>query len=174
MVCDCESLQITPYLEDRSLIYADFCLTGGNVTIASLFVPTKANKNYWYHGGVNVQAVIAYLIGIALPFPGFCGELGAKVSSSAAHIMDIAWLTAFMTSFVSYYVICTFWPTSSMRNVKERRLAREQLAPEDDYYDSAMTKDEEMTDVATSTGGFYGNEGNDLPKAFSERKFAVE
>lgn len=61
-----------------------------------------------------------------------------------------------------------------MRDVKERGLAREQLAPEDDYYDSAIIKDEEITDVATSSGRFYGTEGDDIPKAFSERKFAVE
>lgn len=137
-----------------------FCLTRGNVTIRSLYVPTKANRNYWYHGGVNIQAVIAYCIGIALPFPGFCGELGASVSQSAAHIMDIAWITAFVVSFVSYYVICRIWPTASMREIREMELTWEQLGSESEYYDSTGPKDEE----------FSSKEESNFPKAFSNEK----
>ena len=118
------------------------------MTTASLYNPTKTNPNYYYHGGWNVQAVIAYLIGIALPFPGFCGELGATVSAGAAHIMDIGWLLAFTTSFVSYFVICTLWPTRSIRFVKEKGYRFEGLAPDSGYYDSGCPRDEEViTDV---------------------------
>ncbi|KAJ5771949.1 hypothetical protein N7520_002478 [Penicillium odoratum] len=119
-----------------------FCLSNGNVVISSLYNPTKANKNYYYHKGWNVQAVIAYIIGIALPFPGFCGELGANVSAAASNIMDIAWITAFVASFVSYYVICLIWPTENIRFMREKGYAFEQIA-EVDYIDAAATKDAE-------------------------------
>lgn len=167
MVCDCK-------LPNRStqsvilLIIPDFLLTKGNVTIRSLYVPTKANKNYWYHGGVNIQAVIAYCVGIALPFPGFCGELGASVSTSAAHIMDIAWLTAFTVSFVTYYVICKVWPTASQREVKLNYLAWEQLGSEGEYFDSSSPKDEEYSGTAAvSSHAYYEKEQRAFSRSVS-------
>ena len=45
-------------------------LTRGNVFVSHLYDGSRANKHYFYHFGVNIQAVIAYLVGIALPFPG--------------------------------------------------------------------------------------------------------
>ncbi|KAJ5611579.1 hypothetical protein N7528_008684 [Penicillium herquei] len=148
------------FLSGYGLFMASVVAIMGNITIGSLYVPTKANKNYWYHGGVNIQAVIAYCIGIALPFPGFCGELGASVSTSAAHIMDIAWLTAFTTSFVSYYVICKIWPTESQLEIKEKGLAWEQLGIDREYYDSTSPHDEEYMDGATE---------KNFAKAFSDQ-----
>ena len=47
-----------------------WCLTNGNVFISHLYDGSKDNKHYYYHHGWNLQAVIAYLVGIALPFPG--------------------------------------------------------------------------------------------------------
>lgn len=127
MVCDC----MCPFSLDQ--IYSadkqiDFCLTKGNVFIPSLYNGTRANKHYYYTGGVNIQAVIAYLIGIALPFPGFCGELGANVSTAALHIMDLGWILSFVTAFVAYFLICQIWPTSNMRYVKENGYGFEQTA----------------------------------------------
>ncbi|KAJ5594948.1 uncharacterized protein N7459_001156 [Penicillium hispanicum] len=135
-----------------------FLLNKGNVITASLFDPTKSNQNYYYHSGWNLQAAIAYLIGIALPFPGFCGELGASVSAAAAHIMDLGWLVAFTASFISYYVICTFWPTENMRFVKEKGYSFESLAPEEGYYDSGFPHDEEIvTNVPAHPKEWEGN-----------------
>lgn len=86
---------------------------------------------------MNIQAVIAYLIGIALPFPGFCGELGANVSTAAMHIVDLGWILSFVTSFVAYYVICQIWPTKNMLYVKEQGYGFEQTANDLVVIDSA-------------------------------------
>ncbi|KAJ5902046.1 hypothetical protein N7495_002574 [Penicillium taxi] len=120
-----------------------FLLTNGNVVTRALYNPKRDNKNYYYNRGWNVQALIAYIIGIALPFPGFCGELGANVSAAAEHLMDIAWILAFTISFVCYYVICTFWPTEQQKFIKEQGYAFEQLAPEAGVHDSPFSNDEE-------------------------------
>ena len=114
----------------------DFLLSKGNIFIPSLYNGTSSNKNYYYMKGVNVQAVIAYIIGIALPFPGFCGELGANVSAAAMHLMDIGWVLSFSTSFVSYYIICTIWPTENIKFVKQQGYKFEQLAGEAQVIDS--------------------------------------
>lgn len=124
------------FLNERLLITCpDFLLTKGNVFIPSLYNGTPANKNYYYTNGVNIQAVLAYLIGISLPFPGFCGELGASVSAPAMHMMDLGWILSFTTAFVAYYLICTVWPTQNMKYVKEQGLRFEQTA-EDMVIDS--------------------------------------
>ncbi|KAF7596842.1 hypothetical protein BBP40_012442 [Aspergillus hancockii] len=121
-----------------------FLLTKGNIFISSLYTCNKNNQNYYYHRGWNLQAAAAYLIGIALPFPGFCGQLGASVSTAAAHIMDLAWILSFTTSFVLYFIICSIWPTRNIRYVKDKGYTFEQLAPNGEYYESEIQKDEEM------------------------------
>lgn len=113
-----------------------FFISRGNVFIPSLYNGTPANKNYYYTNGVNLQAVIAYIIGIALPFPGFCGELGANVSAAAMHIVDLGWILSFVTSFVAYYLICQIWPTANMRYVKDQGYGFEQTAAEADVAES--------------------------------------
>ncbi|KAE8158969.1 permease for cytosine/purines, uracil, thiamine, allantoin-domain-containing protein [Aspergillus tamarii] len=130
-----------------------FLLTKGTVVIPSLYNPTNTNENYYYHRGWNLQALAAYVVGIALPFPGFCGVLGASVSTAASHIMDIAWVTSFVTSFVVYFAICWIWPTQNMKFVRERGYAFEQVAPKSGYCDSGPSKDEKTTrdNVVSST-----------------------
>jgi NCS1 family nucleobase:cation symporter-1 len=70
-------------------VFADFLLTKGNVFVGHLYNGSKANKHYYYHMGWNIQGVIAYLCGIALPFPGFVGTLGAKVSTGATDLVSL-------------------------------------------------------------------------------------
>jgi len=121
---------LSPQLWPWLISQPDFLLTKGNVFIPSLYNGTPANKNYYYTRGVNIQAVVAYLIGIALPFPGFCGELGANVSTAAAHIADLGWILSFVMAFIAYYLICQIWPTANMRYVKEHGYGFEQTASE--------------------------------------------
>lgn len=66
-----------------------------------------------------MQAYIAYLAGIALPFPGFVGTLGASVSDSALHLGNLGWILSFSVSFVVYVALCTVWPTQNQKAVKE-------------------------------------------------------
>ncbi|KAF5865547.1 hypothetical protein ETB97_003391 [Aspergillus alliaceus] len=131
-----------------------FLLTKGNVFVASLYTGNQANENYYYHRGWNLQAVAAYIVGIALPFPGFCGQLGATVSTAAAHMMNLAWILSFMTSFLLYIVICSIWPTRNMRYVKEKEYSFEQVAPGEAYHDSETPRDEEIVceEVTMSKG----------------------
>lgn len=47
-----------------------YLLTNGNIFIDHLYDGAKTNKHYYYHKGWNVQAYIAYIAGVAVPFPG--------------------------------------------------------------------------------------------------------
>lgn len=74
------------------------------------------------------QGIIAYIVGIALPFPGFCGTLGAKVSVPAQNLGHLGWLISFVASFVVYYVLCLVWPTHNQKLVKEMGLKWEEVS----------------------------------------------
>ncbi|KAF5871457.1 putative uracil permease protein [Botrytis fragariae] len=102
-----------------------YALTKGNVFIGHLYNGTKANKHYYYFHGWNVQAIIAYICGVALPFPGFVGTLGASVSQSATNLGRLGWLLSFSVSFVVYFALCKIWPTPNQKLIKEMGLGWE-------------------------------------------------
>ncbi|KAG0647479.1 Allantoin transport [Hyphodiscus hymeniophilus] len=105
-----------------------FLLTKGNVFIGHLYSGSKSNKHYYYYEGWNIQGVIAYLCGIALPFPGFVGTLGASVTTSATDLGRLGWILSFSVSFVVYYLICLFWPTQNQILIKEMGLGWEEAS----------------------------------------------
>ncbi|TEY44942.1 hypothetical protein BOTCAL_0340g00090 [Botryotinia calthae] len=102
-----------------------YALTKGNVFIGHLYNGTKANKHYYYFHGWNVQAIIAYICGVALPFPGFVGTLGASVSESATNLGRLGWLLSFSVSFVVYFALCKIWPTQNQKLIKDMGLGWE-------------------------------------------------
>ena len=104
-----------------------FLITKGNVFVSHLYDGSKENKHYRYHFGINVQAVIAYIIGIALPFPGFVGTLGPTVSVAAQNLGHLGWLMSFVASFVVYYVLCLVWPTRNQKLIREMGLRWEEM-----------------------------------------------
>jgi NCS1 family nucleobase:cation symporter-1 len=61
-----------------------------------------------------------------LPFPGFVGTLGAKVSTGAINLSRLGWLLSFTVSFVMYYAICKVWPTRNQKLIKEMGLRWEE------------------------------------------------
>ncbi|KAF8862922.1 hypothetical protein BDZ45DRAFT_584728, partial [Acephala macrosclerotiorum] len=67
-----------------------YLLTKGNVFISHLYDSSRNNRHYYYHKGWNVQAVIAYIAGVAVPFPSFVKTLGAKVSAAATDIRHLS------------------------------------------------------------------------------------
>lgn len=105
-----------------------YVLCNGNVFISHLYDGTKNNRHYYFTKGWNVQAVVAYICGIALPFPGFVGSLGANVSNAGLNLGRLGWLLSFTVSFVVYFGICKIWPTSNQKMVKEMGLGWEEMS----------------------------------------------
>lgn len=105
-----------------------FCLTRGNVFVSHLYDGSRENKHYRYTLGINLQAVIAYLVGIGLPFAGFVGTLGPHVSPAAQKLGQLGWMLSFVSSFVVYYLLCLMWPTQNQRLVKEMGLGWEEVS----------------------------------------------
>ncbi|KAB8291528.1 hypothetical protein EYC80_006330 [Monilinia laxa] len=102
-----------------------YALTKGNVFIGHLYNGSKTNQHYYYNHGWNVQAIIAYLCGVALPFPGFIGTLGVSVSESATNLGRLGWLLSFFVSFIVYFALCTIWPTKNQKIIKGMNLGWE-------------------------------------------------
>lgn len=110
---------------------ADFILSRGNVFVSHLFDPTKDNEHYRYHKGWNVQALIAYIVGVAVPMPGFCASLGASgVAEAGQNLFSIGWLLSFFTSLVVYTGICWIWPAENHKIIEQRALRWEEVGPE--------------------------------------------
>lgn len=105
-----------------------FLLVRGNVFLSHLYNGSRENNHYYFIKGWNVQAYIAYICGIALPFPGFVGTLGPTVSASAENLGHLGWMLSFTVSFVVYWALCTVWPTMNQKRVKELGLGFEEMA----------------------------------------------
>jgi nucleobase:cation symporter-1, NCS1 family len=139
------------------LLFADYLLTKGNVFIGSLYNGTKSNRHYYFHFGWNLQAVIAYLCGIALPFPGFVGTLGAHVSTQALDLGRLGWVISFFSSFVVYLAICTVWPTKNQKIVREMGLKWEEQSGEAIIAEDGTEIVEEGKYVRERDGNSYGD-----------------
>lgn len=107
----------------------DYFIIKGNVFTAWLYNPRKSNLHYRYHKGWNIQALIAYVVGIALPFPGFVASLGAKgVNDVGLELYYLGWILSFVTSFVLYIAICKVWPNPNQRAIQEQGLGWEEAS----------------------------------------------
>ncbi|KAI9739963.1 MAG: hypothetical protein M1818_005019 [Claussenomyces sp. TS43310] len=129
-----------------------FLLTKGNVFVGYCYDGSPQNKHYYYMRGWNVQAIIAYLCGIALPFPGFVGTLGAHVSTAATDLGRLGWLISFSTSFVVYYALCLIWPTKNQKLIREMALGWEAASGD-------VLCAEDGTEIVEEGKGLYAKEG---------------
>ncbi|KAK2005471.1 hypothetical protein LZ32DRAFT_664353 [Colletotrichum eremochloae] len=111
-----------------AIMIADYYFPSrSNIAVAWFFDPNKTNERYRYHKGWNLQAVIAYLVGIALPFPGFVANLGASgVGTAGRKLCYLGWLLPFTVFFVMHIVICRFWPMENHRIVKAAEMGWEE------------------------------------------------
>lgn len=107
-----------------------YVIARGNVFIQHLYSGDKTNPHYYYHRGWNIQAYIAYICGAIIPFPGFCGSLGATVSTTATNIGHIGWCLSFVVSFVVYVSICRIWPNGNQKAMTGLNLKWEEMAEE--------------------------------------------
>lgn len=140
-----------------------FLLTRGNVFLSHAYDPTPSNRHYYYTRGWNIQAIIAYLCGVALPFPGFVGTLGASVSVPAQRLGNLGWMLSFTVSFVMYYIICRVWPTQNQRMVRRMGLRFEEMADREVMVVAGEVEEYGMGDVEMKAEGdkeaFGGEKG---------------
>lgn len=137
------------------IMIADYYfLTKGNVFLKHLYDGKRSNPHYYYYRGWNIQAYIAYIIGVIIPFPGFCGSLGANVSETAINLGHLGWCLSFVVSIAVYVPLCYFWPTKNQKLIKSMKLKFEETATEEfdpatlPNFPSAVVEGREVSSMA--------------------------
>ncbi|KAI0739280.1 permease for cytosine/purines, uracil, thiamine, allantoin-domain-containing protein [Daedaleopsis nitida] len=97
----------------------------GNIHLADLYT-SKPGSRYMYFHGFNVNAVVAYLCGMMIPFVGFVGTFGIAVPLGATRCDEIGWYVSSAVAGTVYIALCRLRPLNNI----DRSLAWEDLARE--------------------------------------------
>lgn len=101
----------------------------GNLHRADLFARSPAARYHYTHG-VNLRAVVAFVVGFALPLPGFVASFGHDISAAATHMYELGWVLSFLVGGLAYYVACAVFrvPGDDGADSFEARVAEERDA----------------------------------------------
>ncbi|KAH7038378.1 permease for cytosine/purines, uracil, thiamine, allantoin-domain-containing protein [Microdochium trichocladiopsis] len=101
-----------------------YVVRNGNYFIDDLYSADPSSR-YYYTKGFHWRAYVAYIIGVALQFPGFLGSLGvtslAAPLQPAMQIFTLGYILAFATAFVVYTALCLLFPDAAMKEAKAMR-----------------------------------------------------
>ncbi|KAI0167382.1 permease for cytosine/purines, uracil, thiamine, allantoin-domain-containing protein [Pestalotiopsis sp. NC0098] len=113
-----------------------FFVRNGNLKIPDLYVGGPESQ-YWYSRGWNLRMVAAWILGVALPFPGFVASFGttASVGAGANPMWNMGYLLSIFVSGAVYYVLFLVFPDPSI----DKSLSFEQLAS---LYDGVIEGEE--------------------------------
>ena len=132
-----------------------FWIRRGNYFVEDLYT-SNPNGRYWYYKGWHWRAYVAYICSIALPFPGFLGQLGVKTVNEPVNattkIYNIGYLTSFLTSMAVYTLLCKVIPPEHVAEARAMAFEcigdKEVLIGEEaDYSDKVEEGDVEETKV---------------------------
>jgi NCS1 family nucleobase:cation symporter-1 len=153
-----DSNKFTTYLSAYSVFLSSiagvmicdyYLVRKGYLEIKELYDGRKSGP-YYFTGGFNWRAYVAYICGILINVVGFAGEIGREVPIGATYIYRINFFCGFGVAMGVYWLCCHFFPipATSKRwmevgdEIDEIRVA----------YDSNMSQQEDY-DEERSTGG---------------------
>lgn len=93
-----------------------FFVRKGNLDIASMYT-FNSDAAYHYWRGINWRAVASFIVGFALPFPGFVATLAEKadnVAPGAVDMYNLGWLLSIATGALSYYLFAWIHPVPQL------------------------------------------------------------
>jgi nucleobase:cation symporter-1, NCS1 family len=131
-----------------------FFVRNGNYNILHLYIGNSESQ-YWYTKGWNLRAVAAWVVGIALPFPGFVATLASKssIGDGGERLWYMGYLLSIVLSGAVYYGLFVVFPEDSIDN----SLRFEELAVE---YDAVLEGEEQMEE------NFVAKTANEEKKAY--------
>ncbi|KAH7025154.1 permease for cytosine/purines, uracil, thiamine, allantoin-domain-containing protein [Microdochium trichocladiopsis] len=128
-----------------------YVIRKGNYFIEDLY-STDPKGRYYYTKGFNLRAYAAYVVGVAIQFPGFLGTLG--VTSLAApleppqQIYTLGYLLAFATAFVVYTAICLVFPDAAMKEAGAMKFEElSSVGGDSGHIDIDASKEKNMAEV---------------------------
>ncbi|KAK2606710.1 hypothetical protein N8I77_005441 [Diaporthe amygdali] len=101
-----------------------FFVRRGNLNIPHLYIG-NADSQYWYTKGWNIRMIVAWNLGIVLPFPGFIDSFCTTlIGDGARHMWNLGYLLSIAVSGVVYYALFLVFPDPHI----DKLLAFEQQA----------------------------------------------
>jgi nucleobase:cation symporter-1, NCS1 family len=85
----------------------------GNIVIEDAY-SSAPGSTYMYYKGFNINAVIAYVSGMIIPFTGFIGTFGVKVPAVATKLDSLGWLISFGVALTLYVALSFIHPLSNV------------------------------------------------------------
>lgn len=137
-----------------------FLVRKGNLKILDLYVG-NAESQYWYTKGWNLRMIVAWILGVVLPFPGFIASFGTtSIGGGANRMWNLGYLLSLTVSGVTYYILFLIFPDPSI----DKSLAFEQLASQyDDVIDGeAVQVETGRDDVSEAEKGRSDPRGKSL------------
>ncbi|ODV88503.1 hypothetical protein CANCADRAFT_32083 [Tortispora caseinolytica NRRL Y-17796] len=92
------------------ILVVDYVIRRGNIDINHLY-HTQSDGPYWYKHGVNWRAIAAFVIGFALPFPGFCATLANStgIAIGGFRLFNMGYFLSVVMGSLSYVGVCYFF-----------------------------------------------------------------
>jgi len=128
-------------------LWADYyVLRRGNIHVPSLF-DAKPGALYWFVGGFNWRAIVAWCAGTGLTISGIAdGYKPGAVSVAAVNLYSLGWILSVSTSGAIYLALSFVFPVpitpASRPNATE---AFEYLANQEGFYDEDLPWDVTVT-----------------------------
>lgn len=115
------------------VIITDYYLIAkGRLDLAWLYTANPSGP-YHYTAGFNVRAFIAYLVGVAVNFAGFLGNMGVPVSDGVEKSFYFAFITTGVAAGLTYYLLVRIWPQANYK-INEGMAFREWSPDEVEIY----------------------------------------
>ena len=103
-----------------SIMIVDYWLVRkGNYDVGAMYDGSH-NAKYYFWYGVNLRAVVAFIIGFLLPLPGFIASFGTTtVSVGATRMYDLGWELSFFVGGAAYYILCLIFPVPGKEDAQK-------------------------------------------------------
>ena len=109
-----------------------FVISRGHFEVSDMYT-TNPEGLYWYSGGWNYRAYVAYVLGIAPNFYGFLGVFGVEITVAASRFYYFAYPVGLAVSFLVYWGLCYLDPPKCM-TTREWKEPVNYIAPDDESY----------------------------------------
>ncbi|OAA59715.1 Permease, cytosine/purines, uracil, thiamine, allantoin [Niveomyces insectorum RCEF 264] len=86
-----------------------FLIRKGNAHVPSLYNGAPSSP-YWYTGGFNIRAFVAWAIGVAVVINGLAGSFHSDFNAGSKHLYSLGLLLSFAVASTLYYAFNWFWP----------------------------------------------------------------
>ncbi|KAJ6484366.1 allantoin transport [Mycena vitilis] len=135
----------------------------GNIHVPSLF-EAKPGALYWFAGGFNWRAIIAWCAGTGLTISGIAdGYNPGAVSVAAVHLYSLGWILSVSASAAVYLALSLMFPVpitpASRVNATE---TFEYLAKKEGFYDEDLPWDVTAVETSTVEEVFISDDGSSV------------